>query len=101
MDKKAWLLSKMANKAAKIVEVAKSFSSRKAPYDKKIEVLKEKLLDEYKFWSSKTIVYTKNRIVDIEKDTVFIKHVQNRANNLTSTEKDKIDQMMKKYSITI
>jgi hypothetical protein len=101
MDTKAWLLSKMADKASKITEVAKSFSERKATYQQKIDSLKERLLENYKFWASKSTDGAKARLSDIERDTNFIKSVQSRSNNLTKIEKERIDLMMKKHSVSI
>jgi ABC-type transport system involved in cytochrome c biogenesis ATPase subunit len=101
MDRKAWLLSKFADKAAKITEVAKSFSERKATYQQKIDALKERLLENYKFWASKNTSGSKARLVDIERDTNFIKSIQNKANNLSNIEKERVDLMMKKHSVSI
>lgn len=101
MDRKAWLLSKFADKAAKISEVAKSFSERKATYAQKIEALKERLLENYKFWASKSTSGAKARLVDIERDTNFVKSIQNKANNLTNIEKERVDLMMQKHSVSI
>ena len=101
MDKKAWLLSKFADKAAKITEVAKSFSERKATYPQKIDALKERLLENYKFWASKSTTGSKARLDDIERDSNFIKSIQNKTDNLTKIEKERVDLMMKKHSISI
>jgi ABC-type transport system involved in cytochrome c biogenesis ATPase subunit len=101
MDRKAWLLSKFADKAAKITEVAKSFSERKATYPQKVEALKERLLENYKFWASKNTSGSKARLADIERDTNFIKSVQNKVNNLSNIEKERVDLMMKKHSVSI
>jgi hypothetical protein len=101
MDKKAWILSKFADKAAKIMEVAKSFSERKATYQQKVEALKERLLENYKFWASKNTEGSKARLNDIERDTNFVKSIQNKTNNLTNIEKERIDLMMQKHSVSI
>ena len=101
MDRKAWILSKFATKAEKIMEVAKSFSQRKASYGEKISALKERLLENYKFWSSKTTDGSKARLADIERDTNFIRGVQHRPTKLTDHEKTRIDDMMKKHSVQI
>lgn len=101
MDRKAWLLSKIADKAARITEVAKSFSERKATYQQKVDALKERLLENYKFWASKSTTGSKSRLTDIERDTNFIKSVQNKTNNLTKIEKERIDLMMKKHSVSL
>jgi len=101
MDRKAWILSKFADKAAKIMEVAKSFSQRKATYPQKVESLKERLLENYKFWAAKSTDRSKARLEDIERDTNFIKSIYNRTNNLTNIEKERIDLMMKKHSVSI
>lgn len=101
MDRKAWLLSKFAEKAAKITEVAKSFSERKATYPQKIEAIKERLLENYKFWASKSTSGSKARLADIERDTNFIKSIQSKTNNLTKIEKERIDLMMQKHSVSI
>ena len=101
MDKKAWLLGKIADKTDKIFETAKAFNQRKASYDQKIEVLKERLLENYKFWSSKTTEGSKVRVNDIQKDTDFIKSIQHRSTKLTDIEKERIDLMMNKHSVSI
>jgi hypothetical protein len=101
MDRKSWLLSKIADKTDKIMEVAKSFSERRASYDQKIESLKERLLDNYKFWSSKSTDGSKARLSDIERDTNFIKSIQHKSTKLTDIEKERINLMMKKHSVSI
>jgi hypothetical protein len=101
MDRKSWLLSKIADKTDKIMEVAKSFSERRASYDQKIEALKERLLENYKFWSSKSTDGSKVRLSDIERDTNFIKSIQHRSTKLTNIEKERVDLMMKKHSVSI
>jgi hypothetical protein len=99
MDKKAWLLSKFAEKADKIMEVAKAFSERKASYGEKITAIKERLLENYKFWSAKSTDRSKARLDDLERDTNFIKSVQHRPTKLTDVEKERIDLIMKKHSV--
>jgi hypothetical protein len=99
MDRKSWILSKLADKASKITEVAKAFSERKAGYGEKITAIKERLLENYKFWSSKTTEGAKARLADIDKDTNFIKTVQHRPTKLTEVEKERIDLIMKKHSV--
>lgn len=101
MDRKAWLLGKIADKTDKIFEVAKAFSQRKASYDQKIEALKERLLETYKFWESKTTDGSKVRVKDIEKDTDFIRSIQHRSTKLTDIEKERVDLMMNKHSVSI
>lgn len=101
MDKKAWLLSRFADKAAKIAEVAKSFNDRKAPYPKKVEALKQKLLEEYKFWSTKTVNFSKPRLDEVERDTNFVKSIQHRTDKLSSVEKERVDLLINKYSVSI
>jgi len=101
MDRKAWLLGKIADKTDKIFEAAKAFNQRKATYDQKIEALKERLLENYKFWSSKTTDESKVRVNDIQKDTDFIKSIQHRSIKLTDIEKERIDLMMNKHSVYI
>jgi len=101
MDSKAWLLSKFASKADKILEVAKAFSQRKATYEQKVEAIKERLLENYKFWSSKTTSGAKARVDDIERDTNFIKSIQNRLTKLSDREKQRVDEIMNKHSISI
>ena len=101
MDRKAWLLGKIADKTDKIFEVAKAFSQRKASYDQKIEALKERLLETYKFWEYKTTDGSKARLSDIETDTNFIKSIQHRSTKLTNIEKERVDLMMKKHSVSI
>jgi len=101
MDKKSWLLSKIADKTDKVMEVAKNFSERRATYEQKIEALKERLLENYKFWASKSAEGSKARISDIERDTNFIKSIQNRATKLSDIEKERVDLMMKKHSVQI
>lgn len=101
MDKKTWLLSKLADKAAKMSEVAKSFSQRKATYPQKVEALKERLLENYKFWASKSTTGSKARVDDIERDTNFIKSIYSRSSNLTNIEKERVDLMMNKHSVSI
>jgi ABC-type transport system involved in cytochrome c biogenesis ATPase subunit len=101
MDRKAWLLSKFADKAAKISEVAKSFSERKATYPQKVEALKERLLENYKFWASKSTTGSKARLDDIERDTNFVKSIQSKVEKLSNIEKERIDLMMKKHSVSL
>jgi hypothetical protein len=101
MDSKAWLLSKLASKTDKVLEVAKAFSERKVSYSQKITAIKDRLLENYKFWSSKSTEGSKVRLADIEKDTNFIKSIQNRQDNLSNSEKERIDLIMKKHSVSI
>jgi len=101
MDRKSWLLSKIADKTDKIMEVAKSFSERRASYGEKITALKERLLENYKFWASKSTDGSKARLSDIERDTNFIKSIQHRPTKLTNIEKERVDLMMKKHSVSI
>lgn len=101
MDKKTWILSKFAEKADKIMEVAKSFSTSKASYGEKITAIKERLLENYKFWASKSTDRSKARLSDIERDTNFIKSIQHRPTKLTDYEKKRIDEIMTKHSISI
>jgi hypothetical protein len=101
MDRKAWLLSKIAQKADKIIEVAKSFTERRASYEDKVNALKSRLLENYKFWGSKSTPGAKARIVDIERDTNFIRSIQNKLGRLTQKEKDRVDEMMKKHSVSL
>lgn len=96
-----WLLSKLAEKTDKSLEIAKSFSQRKATYPQKIEAIKERLLENYKFWASKTTIGSKARLEDIEKDTNFIKSIQDRPNKLTEREKTRIQEIMNKHSVSI
>lgn len=103
MDRKAWLLSKFADKAAKVAEVAKSFSDRKAPYPKKVEAIKQKLLEEYKFWTTKSnrISSIKAKLDDVERDTNFVKSIQHRTDKLSNFEKERVDLLMNKYSVSV
>ncbi len=101
MDKKAWILSQFASKAEKIMEVAKSFSTRKASYGEKITAIKERLLENYKFWAAKSTDRSKARLSDIERDTNFIKSVQHRPTKLTDSEKKRIDELMTKHSVSL
>lgn len=101
MNRKSWLLSKIADKTDKIMEVAKSFSERRASYGEKITALKEKLIENYKFWASKSTEGSKARLADIEKDTNFIKSIQFRPTKLTEIEKEKVDLMIKKHSVSM
>ena len=101
MDSKAWLFSKLASKTEKVLEVAKAFSERKASYPQKITAIKNRLLENYKFWASKSNDISKARLEDIERDTNFIKSIQNRQDNLSNAEKERIDLIIKKHSVSI
>jgi hypothetical protein len=101
MDSKAWLFQKLASKTEKVLEVAKAFSEKKASYPQKITAIKNRLLENYKFWASKTNDKSKARLEDIERDTNFIKSIQNRQDNLSNTEKERIDLIIKKHSVSI
>jgi hypothetical protein len=101
MNSRAWILSKIAGKTDKVLEVAKAFSQKKATYPQKIEATKERLLENYKFWASKTTERSKARLEDIEKDTNFVKSIQDRPNKLSDKEKLRLEEIMKKHSVSI
>jgi hypothetical protein len=101
MSNKSWLFSKIANKAEKLVELSKNFSEKRAPYSEKISAIKRKLLDDYKFWKLKSTIDTRPRLLDIERDIEFIKKAQNNVNNLSEIDKERINLLMKKHTVTV
>jgi DNA-binding transcriptional regulator WhiA len=65
-------------------------------YNKKVERLKERLLEEYKIWAMKTKYV--DRLRNVEKDVDFIKVIQSKK-HMTQLDKDNIDRLMKKYNL--
>lgn len=64
-------------------------------YSHKIQKLKERLTDEYKFWLPKG---ASNRLTDLEKDIAFLKTVQDKK-ELANEDKIRINQLVEKYPI--
>lgn len=91
-------LSKIAdrilNSAKKIDDYNKLFAENN--YEKKIELIKERLLDEYKLWSMRPRYFERLRNVELDIET--IKHLQNKK-RFTDKEKQNIDRLSKKYNV--
>lgn len=64
-------------------------------YPYKVQKLKQRLTEEYKFWLAKG---SSNRLSDIERDVKFISNMLSKE-SYSEQEKDRIDQLVEKYPI--
>lgn len=80
----------------KAMEGAKAFEANNP--NKKLELLKNKLTEEYKLWSLKKARYP-DRFRDVEQDIEYVKHLMLKE-YLGAAERENVNRLCKKYSIT-
>jgi hypothetical protein len=90
------ITNKLVKKYEKALEGAKAFDA--SNYPKKLSLLKEKLTEEYKLWSMKRSKYP-NRFDDVERDIEYVKVLMDKP-LLGASERENINRLCKKYSIT-
>ncbi len=90
-------LHKVSSKLLRNIEKADELKklANKKNYPHKINKLKERLTEEYKFWIGKG---SSAKLDDIQRDVKLIASLQNKT-TFTPVEEARIDQLVKKYPI--